>query len=109
MLSSVFLYFNIIKLFFVSLVKRIVKSLIPFYSSYIKSLSSTIHNQSYLNYVRFRLTGKCSNWGGGTILPIPRVLLPIQEKFMWDVIHLWQDQDVTYRELELSVLEITSN
>ncbi len=64
MLSSVFLYFNIIKLFFVSLVKRIVKSLIPFYSSYIKSLSSTIHNQSYLNYVRFRLTGKCSNWGG---------------------------------------------
>lgn len=44
-------------------VKRIIKVLIPFYSSYVKSVSSGVHNQSYWNYVRFRLTGNCSKAG----------------------------------------------
>ena len=45
------------------MIKSILKRLIPFYSSYQKSASTTIHNQSYRGYVRFRLTGKCN--GGG--------------------------------------------
>lgn len=45
-------------------IKRSIKVLIPFYLSYIKSLKSGIHNQSYLNYVRFRLTGYCGKMGG---------------------------------------------
>lgn len=44
-------------------VKRIIKVLIPFYSSYVKSVSSGVHNQSYWNYVRFGLTGNCSKAG----------------------------------------------
>lgn len=42
--------------------KQIIKTIIPFYSSYINSLKSTIHNQSYFGYVMFRLSGSC---GGG--------------------------------------------
>lgn len=42
--------------------KQIIKTIIPFYSSYINSLKSTIHNQSYFGYVMFRLLGSC---GGG--------------------------------------------
>lgn len=44
-------------------IKKIIKSIIPFYSSYTKSSRSTIHNQTYWSYVRFRLSGSCS--GGG--------------------------------------------
>lgn len=39
--------------------KQIIKTIIPFYSSYINSLKSTIHNQSYFGYVIFRLSGSC--------------------------------------------------
>lgn len=42
------------------MIKSIVKRLIPFYSSYIKSANSSIHNQSYFSYVKFRITGSCS-------------------------------------------------
>lgn len=45
------------------MIKAIVKRLIPFYSSYIKSASSSIHNQSYFNYVKFRITGICNRGG----------------------------------------------
>lgn len=44
--------------------KQIIKTIIPFYSSYINSLKSTIHNQSYFGYVMFRLLGSC---GGGVL------------------------------------------
>jgi len=47
-----------------NLIKRILKKLIPFYTSYLKSASSSVHNQSYFNYVMFRLTGKCGKLGG---------------------------------------------
>lgn len=47
-----------------NLIKRIIKVLIPFYSSYVKSVSSGVHNQSYYTYVMFRLTGKCGRYGG---------------------------------------------
>lgn len=65
------------------MIKAIVKRLIPFYSSYIKSASSSIHNQSYFNYVKFRITGICNR--GGTIQYIRHVPLQIQEKYMWGV------------------------
>lgn len=45
-------------------IKEIIKSIIPFYRSYEKSLRSSIHNQSYFNYVRFRLTRSCASGGG---------------------------------------------
>lgn len=41
----------------------LIRIFIPFYSSYARSKQSNIHNQSYLNYVRFRLTGKCNKLG----------------------------------------------
>ena len=44
-------------------IKKVIKVLIPFYSSFVKSASSGVHNQSYWNYIRFRLIGSCS--GGG--------------------------------------------
>lgn len=44
--------------------ENFLRRLIPFYASYIKSVSSGIHNQSYWNYIRFRLTGKCNKMGG---------------------------------------------
>ena len=47
--------------------KQIIKTIIPFYSSYINSLKSTIHNQSYFGYVIFRLSGSC---GGGGYYPV---------------------------------------
>lgn len=43
--------------------KQIIKTIIPFYSSYINSLKSTIHNQSYFGYVIFRLSGSCGGVG----------------------------------------------
>lgn len=46
--------------------KQIIKTIIPFYSSYINSLKSTIHNQSYFGYVIFRLSGSC----GGRCYPV---------------------------------------
>lgn len=45
-------------------IKKILKRLIPFYTSYLKSASSGVHNQSFCNYVIFRLTGKCNKYGG---------------------------------------------
>lgn len=42
--------------------KQIIKTIIPFYSSYINSLKSTIHNQSYFGYVMFRLSGSCGGY-----------------------------------------------
>lgn len=47
-----------------NLIKNFIKRLVPFYYSYIKSVNTGIHNQSYWNYVLFRLTGRCSKWGG---------------------------------------------
>ena len=40
-------------------IKKVIKVLIPFYSSFVKSASSGVHNQSYWNYIRFRLIGSC--------------------------------------------------
>lgn len=51
-----------------NIIKRIIKALIPFYLAYARSASSTIHNQSYLNYLRFRLTGSCGK--GGEYYPV---------------------------------------
>lgn len=45
-------------------IKKIVKSVIPFYSSYVNSTRSLIHNQSYFNYVRYRISGSCNRMGG---------------------------------------------
>lgn len=55
------------------MIKRFIKKLIPFYTAYSRSTKSTIHNQSYWGYVRFRLTGKCN--GGGIIQSIQHVQL----------------------------------
>lgn len=44
--------------------KEIIKRLIPLYCAYVKCSSTPVHNQSYLNYLRFRLTGGCNKWGG---------------------------------------------
>ena len=46
--------------------KQIIKTIIPFYSSDINSLKSTIHNQSCFGYVIFRLSGSC----GGRCYPV---------------------------------------
>lgn len=43
---------------------HLIKALIPYYLAYSKSVKSGIHNQSYWNYVRFRISGKCNKWGG---------------------------------------------
>ena len=45
-------------------IKKVIKVLIPFYSSFVKSASSGVHNQSYWNYIRFRLIGSCCRGGG---------------------------------------------
>lgn len=45
-------------------IKKVIKVLIPFYSSFVKSASSGVHNQSYWNYIRFRLIGSCGRRGG---------------------------------------------
>ena len=45
------------------IIKQFIKKLIPFYTAYSRSTKSTIHNQSYWSYVKFRLSGKCN--GGG--------------------------------------------
>ena len=45
-------------------IKKVIKVLIPFYSSFVKSASSGVHNQSYWNYIRFRLIGSCGRVGG---------------------------------------------
>lgn len=44
-------------------IKKVIKVLIPFYSSFVKSASSGVHNQSYWNYIRFRLIGSCGREG----------------------------------------------
>ena len=44
-------------------IKKVIKVLIPFYSSFVKSASSGVHNQSYWNYIRFRLIGRCGRGG----------------------------------------------
>lgn len=49
------------------MIKRFIKKLIPFYTAYSRSTKSTIHNQSYWSYVKFRLFGKCN---GGGYFPI---------------------------------------
>lgn len=48
-------------------IKKVIKVLIPFYSSFVKSASSGVHNQSYWNYIRFRLIGSC---GRGEYYPV---------------------------------------
>lgn len=55
------------------MIKSLIQRIIPFYSSYKRSVSTPIHNQSYWGYVRFRLTGKCN--GGGIIQSIQHVQL----------------------------------
>lgn len=45
-------------------IKKIIKYLIPYYSAFLRSASTPVHNQSYWNYVKFRLTGSCNKWGG---------------------------------------------
>lgn len=45
-------------------IKKVIKVLIPFYSSFVKSASSGVHNQSYWNYIRFRLIGSCGRGRG---------------------------------------------
>lgn len=47
----------------ISSIKSLIKNLIPFYNSYVKSRQSTIHNQTYWGYVSFRLSGCCSRGG----------------------------------------------
>ena len=47
----------------ISSIKSLIKNLIPFYNSYVKSRQSTIHNQAYWGYVSFRLSGRCSRGG----------------------------------------------
>ena len=44
-------------------IKKVIKVLIPFYSSFVKSASSGVHNQSYWTYIRFRLIGSCGRGG----------------------------------------------
>ena len=44
-------------------IKKVIKVLIPFYSSFVKSASSGVHNQSYWNYIRFRLIGSSGRGG----------------------------------------------
>ena len=44
-------------------IKKVIKVLLPFYSSFVKSASSGVHNQSYWNYIRFRLIGSCGRGG----------------------------------------------
>lgn len=46
------------------MIKHFIKKLIPFYTAYFRSTKSTIHNQSYWGYVKFKLTGKCNKMGG---------------------------------------------
>lgn len=55
------------------MIKHFIKKLIPFYTAYFRSTKSTIHNQSYWGYVKFKLTGKCNKMGG-----IFRYILPVQ-------------------------------
>lgn len=68
-------------------IKKVIKVLIPFYSSFVKSASSGVHNQSYWNYIRFRLIGSCGRGGGGIIQFIRHVRLQMQERSMWVVTH----------------------
>lgn len=56
----------------ISSIKSLIKNLIPFYNSYVKSRQSTIHNQTYWGYVSFRLSGCCSRGG------IPRSIVPVR-------------------------------
>lgn len=44
--------------------KCLIKRMIPFYMAYKKSKSTTISNQTFLGFVRFKLTGRCDNYGG---------------------------------------------
>lgn len=47
----------------ISFIKSIVKGCFPFYNSYIKSVQSGIHNQTYFGYIIYRISGRCN--GGG--------------------------------------------
>ena len=67
-------------------IKKVIKVLIPFYSSFVKSASSGVHNQSYWNYIWLRLIGCCGR-GGGIIQFIRHVRLQMQERSMWVVTH----------------------
>ena len=64
----------------ISSIKSLIKNLIPFYNSYVKSRQSTIHNQTYWGYVSFRLLGCCSL--GGISRSIVPVRYPISGRFM---------------------------
>ncbi len=44
-------------------IKTLIKKVIPFYTPYAKSRKSTIHNQTFFEYVIFRLTGRCNRGG----------------------------------------------
>ncbi len=58
----------------ISFIKSIVKGCFPFYNSYIKSVQSGIHNQSYFGYIIYRISGRCN--GGGITQYTKLVLLP---------------------------------
>lgn len=58
----------------ISSIKSLIKNLIPFYNSYVKSRQSTIHNQTYWGYVSYRLSGYCSRG----VFPGPSYLYDIQ-------------------------------
>lgn len=83
-------------------IKKIIKSIIPFYSSYTKSSRSTIHNQTYWSYVRFRLSGSCS--GGGIIPYIQHVLLRIKGEFLSGAMQVSRARDAIFRELAKYIL-----
>ena len=62
------------------MIKQFIKKLIPFYTAYSRSTKSTIHNQSYWSYVKFRLFGKCN--GGGISRFTQRVQLLTFVRYM---------------------------
>lgn len=68
----------IIKKLNMNLIKKILKTIIPFYSAYVKSASTPVHNQSYWSYIRFRLIGYCN--GGGYYPVHPTCTIANQRK-----------------------------
>ena len=55
-------------------IKNIIKLLIPFYNSYLKSARTPVHNQSFGNYLKFSKIVKCGKLRGGILQFKPRVL-----------------------------------
>lgn len=49
------------------MLKKIIKKILPFYLDYVKILSTGIHNVNYIDYIFFRLFGRCYH---GTYYPI---------------------------------------